>query len=190
MIKRKAEATVIVPNEEPVWKGDLAPARNGVKVLGTPPGTHEYVRERGRERQKEEQRLLDTLPSRPDLQYAWLLLYFSAVPRANHLLRAVPPSVVQSYARRHDEAVWHTPTQATQGEARGGTGAPQTKGTAALQTGRMRIEVCRKDSSGSVLGCLGGRTANTEGALLDAGRELRGRIRNGAHTTTVLERSS
>ena len=44
----------------------------------------------------------------PDLQAAWLLLLYCAVPRANHLIRALPPDVVADYARAHDEGIWAT----------------------------------------------------------------------------------
>ena len=36
-------------------------------------------------------------------QVAWLLFYFCAVPRANHLLRTVPPQQVAPYAIAHDQ---------------------------------------------------------------------------------------
>ena len=101
-------ATLDVPGEDPVWKGNLAPEKNGVAVLGTILGNHSFVHAKGEKRLKEERKLLDALPQLPDLQCAWLLLYFSAVPRANHLLRAVPPNLVHSYAQRHDNEVWRT----------------------------------------------------------------------------------
>ena len=44
----------------------------------------------------------------PDLQTAWLLLLYCAVPRANHLLRAIPPDLVAEYARAHDDGIWET----------------------------------------------------------------------------------
>ena len=54
---------------------------------------------------KDEQHLLNMLPKLPDLQCAWLLLYFSAAARANHLLRVVPPAEVAGYAEQHDDAM-------------------------------------------------------------------------------------
>ena len=42
----------------------------------------------------------------PDVQCAWLLLAFCAAPRAQHLLRNVPPADILPYARGHDDAVW------------------------------------------------------------------------------------
>ena len=77
-------------------------------VLGTPLGCEAFVRARGQKRLQEEEQLLNALPTLPDLQCAWLLLYFSAAPRANPLLRAVPPSLVSNYALAHDDAVWKT----------------------------------------------------------------------------------
>ena len=42
----------------------------------------------------------------PDLQSTWLLLAFCAAPRAQHLLRNIPPADILPYARAHDDAVW------------------------------------------------------------------------------------
>ena len=43
----------------------------------------------------------------PSTQVAWLLFYFCAVPRANHLLRTVPPQQMAPYATAHDQRM-HT----------------------------------------------------------------------------------
>ena len=43
-----------------------------------------------------------------DLQSAWLLFLFCAGPRANHLLRLLPPTVVDNYATQHDNDLWTT----------------------------------------------------------------------------------
>ena len=89
-----------------MWVGDAPPAQNGVVVLGTPIGGGDFVKAHAEKRLGEEQMLLDRPPDLPDLQAAWLLLTYSAVPRANHLIRIVPPSVIRDYAMRHDEALW------------------------------------------------------------------------------------
>ena len=94
------------PGEEPVWKGDLPPAKNGVVVLGAPVGCVEFANAFAEERMKDERSFLELLPTLPDLQCAWLLLYFCAVPRANYLLRCVPPSLCHRFALEHDEAIW------------------------------------------------------------------------------------
>ena len=89
-----------------VWTANLPPEDNGLMVLGSPVGTKEYVEARGEERLTEEQQLLDKLPELPDTQCAWVILALSAVPRANHLLRTVPPSQVEQYALQHDSELW------------------------------------------------------------------------------------
>ena len=91
-----------------MWKGNLPAAKNGIVVLGAPLGGEEFVQAKGTKRLEEERRLLDVLPRLPDLQCAWLLLYFSAVPRANHLLRTVPPCLLKKYTEAPDSAVWTT----------------------------------------------------------------------------------
>ena len=96
------------PGDDPVWKGDLPDDKNGIIILGAPLGKPEFVRAQGAKRMDEERRFLDVLPTLPDLQCAWLLLYFCAVPRAIHMLRSVPPEQVLEYAAEHDEAIWRT----------------------------------------------------------------------------------
>ena len=96
------------PDREPVWKGDLPPERNGVVILGTPVGQPEFVRRFLRERISVEQELWDILSAIPNVQVAWLLLLFCSAPRANHLLRALPPDLVLQYAQEHDDGVWDT----------------------------------------------------------------------------------
>ena len=76
--------------------------------LGTPVGSAEYIASHAQGRMTEEMRLLDQLPQLPDLQSAWLLLRYCASPRANHLLRSVPPHQLEEYIDRHDTAIWAT----------------------------------------------------------------------------------
>jgi hypothetical protein len=104
-----------------VWVGGggtAAPAR-GIKVLGSPVGTPEFVQAHNARRQAEEQAFLDMLPDLPDLQCAWALLLNCAVPRCNHLIRSLPPSLSDQYAREHDRAIQGTLGRLvdTQGEA-------------------------------------------------------------------------
>ena len=87
---------------------DKPDAENGVRILGTPLGTPAYAAAHAAERLAEEKRLLAELPELPDLQCAWLLLYFSAAARANPLLRVVPPEGIANYAKPHDDEVWAT----------------------------------------------------------------------------------
>ena len=73
-----------------------------------PIGSPEFIAARAAARLQEEAGLLTELPELPDLQAAWLLLTFCAAPRAQHLLRTVPPSLSRQYANDHDEAIWQT----------------------------------------------------------------------------------
>ena len=90
-----------------VWRGDAPAAANGVVVVGSPIGCDEFVAQHGARRLQEEEPLLAELRDMPSTQVAWLLFYFCAVLRANHLLRTVPPQQVAPYATAHDQRM-HT----------------------------------------------------------------------------------
>ena len=80
------------------WRGDKPLPERGFVALGTPIGAPEYVAACARERLEQEQGLLAELPQLPDLQCAWLRLLVCAAPRAQHLLRTVPPYCKRSSA--------------------------------------------------------------------------------------------
>ena len=90
-----------------VWVGDwsLPPEQQGLVVLGAPIGSEAYVQRQLRLKRDEHDRLLQRIPAVEDLQAAWLLLRHCACPRANYLLRALPPASTAEYASAHDEAV-------------------------------------------------------------------------------------
>ena len=92
--------------DPPVWKSDLPEQDRGIKIVGTPLGTAEFVSAVGRQVVEEEAQLLQALPKLPNLQAAWLLLYFCAVPRINHLLRTVAPALVEPTATAHDNRIF------------------------------------------------------------------------------------
>lgn len=107
--------------EHRVWVGDLEPHRRGLIVLGVPVGAPEFraaaLADDGctpahsppthlSARVVEERRFLDVLPAVQDPQSVWLLLRLCAEPRANHLLRTVPPSLVHAFAAAHDTSLW------------------------------------------------------------------------------------
>ena len=71
-------------------------------------GTAEFVRNHAQQRLEKEQVLLDWLPKMSDLQCAWLLLALCATPRANHIVRALPPTQARDYAAEHDSRIWET----------------------------------------------------------------------------------
>ena len=87
------------------WKADKPDAERGVKILGTPLGTPAFVEACASETLLEKSQLLNFLPKLPSLQASWLLLYFCAVPRINHLLRTVPPDGNSSIANAHDDSI-------------------------------------------------------------------------------------
>ena len=91
-----------------VWKGDpsLPIKQQGVKVLGTPVGHSEYVRQKLRDIGESHNVLFERIQAIPDLQCAWLVLLFCAATRANFLLRRVHPNLVVDFARHHDNSVW------------------------------------------------------------------------------------
>ena len=87
-------------------RGPEAWQPEGIKVLGTPIGSAAFIRERMMTRIAAEQRLWDAIPRVPDLQCGWQLLL--AGPRANHMIRTLPPELSSEYASEHDEGMWRT----------------------------------------------------------------------------------
>jgi len=91
---------------QPIWTCDAPQIEHrGIVVLGSPLGTEEFCKAHAEKRMKIEQELLDWIPQVPTLQIAWLLLYFCAAQRANHLIRLLPPTLSAEYAARHDRAI-------------------------------------------------------------------------------------
>ena len=87
-----------------VWRGDLSlPAdQQGIKVLGTPLGSPEYVQAMLERLSASHQRLVDRISHITNLQSAWLLLLFCAASRPNYILRVVHPQATRAFAARHD----------------------------------------------------------------------------------------
>ena len=91
---------------DPVWVGDWAlPRDQQGKVLGTPLGSEAFVRNQLALKREAPDRLLHAIPAVEDLQAAWLLLRYSAAPRANYLLRVLSPAAIADYAAEHDAAL-------------------------------------------------------------------------------------
>ena len=65
-----AEVLPTAPGEGPVWVGDhsLPPEQQGFVVLGTPFGSEAFKKEALRNKALNHGRLLDRIPSLPDLQ--------------------------------------------------------------------------------------------------------------------------
>ena len=90
-----------------LWKGDpsLPPSQQGLRILGTPLGHPEYVRNQPRRVSESHRSLLERIPSVQDLQSAWLLLLFCEGTRANYLLRAIPPQQALEFETHHTASV-------------------------------------------------------------------------------------
>ena len=91
---------------EDVWTADKPDIENGLKILGSPLGKDAYVRKFSQDRVAKEIAYLEMVSKMPDLQCGWVMLSMSAVPRANHMIRMVPPSLVHVYSLAHDNAIW------------------------------------------------------------------------------------
>ena len=88
---------------------DLGPdvwCADGIMVLGTPLGNDAFAATQVQERLDDERLLWDAIPTVPDLQSAWQILLQSAGPRANHVIRTLPPSQSLEYAEAHDAGIW------------------------------------------------------------------------------------
>ena len=94
--------------EEPVWVGDrsLPEDQQGLKVLGTPLGSSDFVQKLGEKRLQDERGFWEKLKELPDLQSAWLLLLYCASPRHNYNARTLPPTLAEKYAQGHDGGMW------------------------------------------------------------------------------------
>ena len=86
-----------------VWR--LPEAEQGITVLGAPLGANAFVRAQLDAVRNKQFRLLQVLPTLPDLQVAWLLLLYCASPRSNYALRIIPPELTDLFAIEHDAAV-------------------------------------------------------------------------------------
>ncbi len=96
--------------EQPVWTGgaNIPPEQRGIKVLGTPLGSPEFVARQMQDIRAEHDLLLAALREMPELQSSWLLLSMCASTRANYYLRALPPSQSRAFAESHDQAMLNT----------------------------------------------------------------------------------
>ena len=76
-----------------VWTADKPDDLNGLVVLGTPLGKPAFVEAFVKTKIEAERKFVNKLLKFDDLQCAWVMLSMSVVPRANHLIRMLPPSV-------------------------------------------------------------------------------------------------
>ena len=98
------KATLRPPNLD-----DLRPDvwnEEGIKILGTPVGSHQFVSEVSNARVEEENQLWEAVSWVPDIQCAWQILLQCAGPRCHHYSRTIPPSQSETYADGHDGGMW------------------------------------------------------------------------------------
>ena len=79
--------------------GDGVWSPHGVKILGTPVGSYEFVEAKIEARLADEKLLWEAISWVPDLQCAWQILLQCAGPRCHHLLRTVPPNATSRVSR-------------------------------------------------------------------------------------------
>ena len=95
----------------------LPATQRGLKVLGTPLGTDEFVAAHLDFLSAQHRAFLELLPTLPDLQVAWLLLLYCACPRAQYVLRILPPALTAAFAAEHDHSILSCLAQLLQVEA-------------------------------------------------------------------------
>ena len=78
----------------------------GLRVLGCPIGSPEYVAARLNAKSEEQRSLFQRIPLVADLHAAWVLLFYCGATRANFWLRNVQPAQTFWYAQQHDDNVW------------------------------------------------------------------------------------
>ena len=95
------------PEGSTTWVGDpaLPPQDRGLRVLGSPLGTDEYVAAQLQHLSVQHRALLQLLPGIHDLQVSWLLLLFCACPRVHYCLRLLPPALTAVFAAEHDRNI-------------------------------------------------------------------------------------
>ena len=83
------------------WKGEGPEEEGGLVAVGHSAFVQKWLED------KEESHLqfLTRIPAVQDAQCAWLLLLVCAGPRANHILRNLPPSDVSQFAQNHDNCL-------------------------------------------------------------------------------------
>ena len=133
----------------------------GVKILGTPVGSLEFVESVTEERLEKEQELWRAIPSVPDLQCAWQLLLQCAWPRCHHFLRTVPPTQSRVYAEGHDKGDAGSHGEAWRSSRGIATaGSCTRRGHTAHAVGRIGSPFRVKNCAWCILGVVGRRIAH------------------------------
>ena len=81
------------------------PNVQGLRDLGVPIGHPAYIQTQLQQISAQHSEFFEKIPAFEDVQASWLLLLFCASPRANYLLRSLPPPTTATFANDHDVAV-------------------------------------------------------------------------------------
>ena len=73
--------------------------------MGSPLGNKAFIEAICSKRLGEEARLLRNLNGHVSQQSSWLLLSYCGAPRANYILRTLPPTLARMYNEAHDNAI-------------------------------------------------------------------------------------
>ena len=84
---------------------DIAFTTSGMSVLGCPIGSNAYVAEECERIVAKENTFLERLCGLRNMQSLLLLLRYCGTGRINHLLRAIPPSIIQPAVQQHDSNI-------------------------------------------------------------------------------------
>ena len=131
----------------------------GVKILGTPVGSLDFVESVTEERLEKEQELWRAIPSVPDLQCAWQLLFQCAGPRCHHFLRTVPPTQSRVYAEGHDRGMQEVMARLL-GGLLAAAGSCTRRGHTTHAAGRFGSPFRVKNCTWRILGVVGRRIAH------------------------------
>ena len=86
-------------------EGEGPEEEHSLVVLGVPVGHSAFVQKWLADKEESHQEFLTRIPAVQVAQCAWLLLLMCAGPRANHILRNLPPSEVSQFAQNHDTSL-------------------------------------------------------------------------------------
>ena len=87
------------------WDLPVPIKSDGVTILGTPIGHLSFVENSCRVQVNQVKLFLSQLPKINDLQKASIVLRYCGVPKISHLLRSVPPRVIDEAAKDFDHAL-------------------------------------------------------------------------------------
>ena len=88
------------------WRGTggiYSERDQGIKILGVPIGSPDFVVSELKKVLEEQSKLLEKIPLIQDTQSAWTLLLFSGNARANYFNRVLSPSDSAEYCVGHDK---------------------------------------------------------------------------------------